>query len=83
MIVIIGQSRDDRGAFEIHDSGVLAGERADRGVVPHCQILIASNGERLPNGEARIDRDDLAVVKNSVRRGVDACVKRCDNLRLT
>ena len=70
MIVVIRQAGDDRGAPEIDQTRIRACEPLDCSIGPDGDILLAPHRKRLRDRKALIDRNDLAVIEDCVRRSV-------------
>jgi hypothetical protein len=68
MGVIVDQAGNDGAPVEIDDLGRRAFKLVDGGVVADRHDALAANGKRLRDREAIIDRDDLAVDENLLRR---------------
>ena len=68
MGVVVDQARNDGAAGEIDHARRGALERLDLGRGPDLDDALTADGERLRDGEAVVDRDDLAVHQDEVGR---------------
>ena len=68
MRVTINQTRQDHLARQIGRLSLRAFAGEDFGVRPGLHDALATDGDGFANREAAIDRNDLAVMQNEVRR---------------
>ena len=76
MHVIVDQSGNHGFSLEIDFFGVGACEPRDFRGVAHRDDVLAPDGDRLRDGEPRVDGNDFSVGENQIRRGLLRMEKR-------